>query len=108
MRRYSAAKSRRLDELPPARLSLRQRGRAPDLRENTVQLEEAPVPIPKPLRPIFVNLADLPAHMPPQIYLPLTLASIGVTILELGSLMTDPKLRPAYWSKKGVRIPLSI
>lgn len=101
-KRYLAARSIQPKDVSavPARVSKRQRGIAP---EKTVgDKAELPVMIiPREIRSIATQSPQI-SSLPLNTCLPLTLASIGVTIWELGTFVEGEE-RGAYWSSAGVR-----
>ncbi len=79
------------------RVSKRQRGIKPETRDDTSD-ETLLIALPKVLIDI---VPPKPLRMPYNLCLPLTLASIGVTIWDLGRFVQG-ETRSAYWSSAGV------
>jgi hypothetical protein len=83
------------------RVSKRQRGIKAETRDDTSD-ETLPIALPK----VVIDIVPpKPLRLPSNLYLPLTLASIGVTIWDLGRFVQG-EARSAYWSSAGVRMRL--
>ncbi|KAG0166687.1 hypothetical protein DFQ28_006964 [Apophysomyces sp. BC1034] len=104
--KYSYKKAAPSKQVGPTRISRRIKGEEPekiaDLEEILDQDDRA--------RQIAINLVEERRNMsltnkeelPKNIYVPLTLTSIGTTILSLGEIYTG-KGRTKYWSSRGCR-----
>jgi hypothetical protein len=116
-KRYSAAKTFKKDlnqatGTGPLRASRRVRGEKPEFATQVLDKVLADAAqnaanqvIKKELKLLktFEDvLSQMPSKMPKNLNLPMTLPSIGTTVWELGSLVTDGT-RDLYWSSAGVR-----
>ena len=121
-KRYSASKTFKKDLTQasgtgPMRASRRVRGEAPEFAtealdkvlldsSNDSSAHQNLQKELKQLKSFDDTLAQMPSKMPKNLNLPMTLASIGTTVWELGSLVDES--RDLYWSSAGVLISSSV